>query len=259
MRRILRQKLYDMQIFIENFQKSFLRFVDIVLPPRCVITGAEVQAQGMVDPQAWAQLDFIDDPYCDVCGIPFEVKVHDNTQCAVCIKAAPPYISARSALVYNDASRSLILGFKHADKTHLVKTFTPWLCRAGAEMLARADVLIPVPLHSRRLMMRRYNQAALLVKDLSKNTGVTMCLDGLQRVRATQPQGRMVFKERQKNVRGAFTVPKKRHADIKGKTIVLLDDVYTTGATVKACTKTLLSFGAKSVHVLTLARALRTP
>ena len=231
--------------------------VDIVLPPRCAVTGDIVERQGMTTPEAWRALDFITAPFCESCGLPFEFNVQDKTLCAECLTDAPPYASARAALRYNDRSRDLILGFKHADKTHTVRAFMPWLRRAGAAVLAQADLLVPVPLHRRRLLSRRYNQAALIAFALTKETGVPCLPDALQRTRATPSQGHLTHKERHKNVRRAFALNPSVTTDIKNKTVILLDDVYTTGATVKECAKSLLKGGAAQVHVLTLARVVR--
>lgn len=231
--------------------------IDTVLPPRCVITGEPVEAQGMIAPAAWADLDFVAAPFCETCGFPFDFEVDNGSLCATCLENPPDYETARAALKYNDASRGLILGFKHADKTHAVLAFTPWLKRTGADMLAQGHYIVPVPLHRWRLIARRYNQSALIAQALAKDTGIPVMLDALVRVRATQSQGHLKAKERFKNVKKAFDVNPRAVEKIKGKTIILVDDVYTTGATVGECTKVLLKHGAARVHVLTLARVAR--
>jgi ComF family protein len=239
--------------------KSYLmQAVDVVLPPRCVVTGDIVERQGMIASAAWAGLDFIASPMCDACGRPFEFDVGPGTQCGECIDDRPDYATARAALKYNDTSRDLILGFKHADKTHSVLAFMPWLRRAGAEMIEAADYLVPVPLHRWRFIKRRYNQSAIIAYALSKETMLPCLPDALARTRATPSQGHLKAHERHKNVRRAFALNPKYKKQIVGKTIVLVDDVYTTGATVKECAKVLLNSGAGAVHVLTLARVTRT-
>lgn len=231
--------------------------VDTVLPPRCALSGEVVDAQGMLSPESWAQLEFIGHPICSCCGIPFEYELEQDTLCSACVENRPPYRSARSAMKYNEASRDLILGFKHGDQLHTVRTFTPWLMRAGAQLLQEADVLIPVPLHRWRLWRRRYNQAALIAQHLSKSSNVPVLVNGLERTRATMTQGHMKAAQRHKNVKHAFALNPQYASDIKGKAVVLVDDVLTTGATVKECTKTLLAGGVKSVDVLTIARSVR--
>lgn len=234
------------------------RAVDAVLPPRCIVSGARVERQGMIAPEIWAGLDFIAAPFCACCGFPFEFQVDTGSLCGPCLEDRPPFDTARAALRYNDTSRDMILGFKHADKTHAVLAFTPWLRRAGAEMLGRADFLAPVPLHRWRLIGRRYNQAALIAYALGRETGISVLADALLRVRATPSQGHLGIKDRHKNVRKAFAVHPKHAETLKGKNIVLVDDVYTTGATVKECSAVLLKSGAAQVDVLTLARVVKT-
>lgn len=206
---------------------------------------------------AWEKLRFIAAPLCDCCGLPFEIEAGPGTLCLACIEKRPPYRSARAALAYDEESRKMILGFKHGDQTHITHSFTPWLRRAGRDMLGGADLIMPVPLHRWRLLRRRYNQSALLAATLARATGKTWLPDTLRRVRATESQGFKRARERRANVRRAFIVPEKQKHLIKGRAIVLVDDVYTTGATVQECTKTLLAAGAASVDVLTIARTVR--
>ncbi len=229
--------------------------LDAVLPPRCIMTGEIVPAQGMLAPKAWADLDFIADPFCVACGFPFDFTVEKETLCGTCLADTPPFETARAALKYNDASRSVILGFKHGDKTHAVTAFMPWLKRVGTDMIAQADYLVPVPLHRRRLIGRRYNQAAIIAFALGKETHVTVAPDMLVRTRHTPSQGHLKAKERFNNVKKAFSFNSKYQ--VKDKTIILIDDVYTTGATVQECAKALLNAGAAKVHVLTLARVVK--
>jgi ComF family protein len=231
--------------------------LDTVLPARCVVTGETVERQGMIASSAWASLDFIASPFCQCCGFPFDFEVEGMALCGQCLEETPPYESARAALKYNDASRSMILGFKHGDQTHAVKAFTPWMIRAGAEMLSDADVIMPVPLHYFRLISRRYNQSGIIARALAKQTGKPVLLDGLMRIRPTPPQGRLKAKDRFANVKKAFAVNARHAEKIQGKTCILIDDVYTTGATVRECAKVLKKAGAAKVHVLTLARVVK--
>lgn len=161
-------------------------------------------------------------------------------------------------MVYNDVSRKLILSFKHADRTDAAPVWGEWLARAGAELLAEADALVPVPLHRRRLISRRYNQAALIATALGRETGVPVWVNAMVRVRPTPSQGRMSCRQREDNVRGAFAVRNNFCERIGGARIVLVDDVFTTGATLTACTRALQKAGAESVDAITLARVTRT-
>ncbi|QQG35823.1 MAG: ComF family protein [Micavibrio aeruginosavorus] len=241
------------------------RCIEWLLPARCPLTGKPVERQGMVAAEAWATLRFVADPQCRSCGIPLPFgNDGDNGsgeradfQCTECLIDPPPFRSARSALVYDDNSRRLILGFKHGDQTYAVKTFVPWLIRAGAAYWAQAPLLVPVPLHRWRLLRRRYNQAALLTQSLGRGLGLASLPDALLRVRATKVQGHMKIGERARNVRRAFTVNPRHEQTLRGKNIVLVDDVMTTGATVRECTDALLKAGAGSVFVLTIARTVK--
>ncbi len=230
----------------------------MLLPPRCPVSGDMVDTHGAISPEIWKGLSFISNPFCEKCGFPFEFgEGHHDTQCMACLKYPPPYNRVRSALIYNDTSRDIILGFKHGDKTHSVKIFIPWLIRIAKDMWGEADVLIPVPLHKTRLITRRYNQAGIIAYELSKASGIAHYPMALQRIRATPSQGHLKTNERVKNVKKAFRVRKGQENHIKDKNIILIDDVYTTGATIKECAKTLYQAGANRVDVITLARVTK--
>lgn len=177
--------------------------------------------------------------------------------CIACLRKRPSYTRGRSVFRYDDASRALILGFKHADRTERVRAFGRWMARIGGDLCADADIIAPVPLHWRRLISRRYNQSALLSQALAKELSLPFVPDLLYRIRATPTQGRLKAAERRDNVRGAFAVNKRFLERIKGANVVLVDDVLTTGATVEFCTRTLLKAGAVRVDILTLARVVR--
>lgn len=211
----------------------------------------------MLSPASWQALNFISDPFCDMCGLPLEIAVEDQSGllCGSCTAEPKNYCQARSAIKYDDASRQLILAFKHGDQTHLTLTFVPWLQRAGAEFLKHADMILPVPLHWMRLLKRRYNQSGILAEKLSRETGIHYQPDLLKRTRHTPVQGHLSSKDRYKNVRLAFSV--KDESKVQNKKIVLIDDVYTTGATVQECADVLYAAGAERVDVLTVARVSR--
>ncbi len=243
----------------------FAATMEWLLPARCPLTGEAVERQGMIAPTAWAALRFVAAPQCISCGIPLILAVetggdaagaHDF-KCADCLTDPPCFAAARSSLVYDDASRKLILGFKHADQTYAVKTFVPWLVRAGAEFWPHDPLIVPVPLHRWRLLRRRYNQAALLAHGLAREIKQACIPDLLWRTRATPTQGHMKAAERSRNVKKAFAVNHRHVARMQGRHIVLVDDVLTTGATVRECAEVLLRAGAASVNVLTIARAVK--
>ena len=238
--------------------RGFLqKALDLLLPPRCLGTGEIVDTQGMITPAFWSQLTFIDTPYCQTCGLPFPYATPDGTLCAACIEEEPVFDTARAAVVYCDASRQMILDFKYGDRLHAADTFLPWLSRAGAEMLADTDFIIPVPLHRKRLWQRRFNQSALLAQKLARHSGKTYLPGGMVRARHTIPQKGLSRKERHQNVKNAFAVPPAQAAIVKDKTVMIIDDVFTSGATLNECARILKKAGAEKVFVLTVARVTR--
>ncbi|MGH6717960.1 MAG: ComF family protein [Alphaproteobacteria bacterium] len=229
--------------------------VDAVLPPRCVACAAPTEAQGRVCAACWSRLTFIVEPLCAVCGVPFPVPAPPGSVCGACLAEPPAYGVARAALVYGDGARAMVLGFKHGDRTHAAAILGGWMARAGAGLLAQADVVAPVPLHRWRLFARRYNQAALLARAVGRLAGLPVAYDALVRKRPTPGQGGLDRSARRANVQGAFAV---RRADrVAGRRVVVIDDVMTTGATAEACARVLGRAGAASVAVLVLARAVR--
>jgi len=245
----------------ENTRASLLSLwnatIDLLLPPRCMGSGAIVDRQGLVTPAFWSELLFIENPCCDTCGLPFGFQALAGTLCASCLEEPPHYDRARSAVVYNEASRKLVIAFKYGDRLHAALTFTPWMLRAGAELLAESDVLVPVPLHRRRLWARRFNQSAVLAKAVAKSAGKRCLPDGLVRLRATVPQQGLTRKDRRDNVHNAFALNPRYADDIAGKTVMLVDDVFTSGATLNECARTLKKAGAARVFVLTVARVTK--
>jgi ComF family protein len=249
--------------YLQSIRKFGNTLLDTVFPPRCISTGLPVGKNGMISPELWGALDFLAGAMCPRCGFPFafenefEDPFSNEYICAHCIESPPNFSRARSALKYNEASRALILSFKHGDRLHAVPVFTPWLLNAGKELFEGCDIIVPVPLHPSRLLKRRYNQSALLAQGLHKKTNIQLDLLSLERKRATLSQGHMNAPRRQKNVQGAFLVREKNKPKLRGKTILLIDDVYTSGATIKECSKTLLKAGALDVRALTLARVIK--
>src|SRR5687767_10868981 len=191
----------------------------------------------------------------------------EGSLCGACIADRPRFDRARAALVYDDASRDLILRFKHADRIDGAATFAGWMARAGAELIAAADVIAPVPLHRWRLVRRRYNQAAVLANAIAAHAnaahanagarGKLAVPDLLVRRRATASQGHLGRSQRHRNVAGAFAVHPGRGQVAAGARILLIDDVLTTGATAEACARILRSAGAVAVDLLVLARVVR--
>ena len=172
--------------------------------------------------------------------------------CGACLRERPDYNRARGVFVYDNASKGVVLKFKHGDRTDAAVHLARWLQRAGADLIADADVIVPVPLHRWRLLWRSYNQSALLANALGRLAGKPVIPDALVRAKSTPSQGRLDRTARRRNMAGAFRVHRPKGVD--GKRILLIDDVLTTGATVEACTRALLAEGAQRVDVLVLGR-----
>ncbi len=228
-----------------------LRAIDLIFPPHA-LDKAGAQLSSGLTADAWSKIRFIAEPLCDGCGVPFEYAMADH--CAACLARPRGFARARSACLYDDASRDLILQFKHADRLDLAPLFAAWLSRAAHDLLAEADVIAPVPLHRSRLFHRRYNQSAEIARPLARRHGLAYVPEALRRRKATESQAGKSASGRRRNVAGAFEVPERQKARLAGKRILLIDDVLTTGATAEACARALIRAGAAAVDLATVAR-----
>ena len=229
--------------------------IDLVLPPRCPACRTIVDGDGRFCPDCWPKLQFITAPCCARCGDPFDHDRGAGAECAACLAEPPRYAAARAALAYGGPARTAILSLKHGDKPWLATIMATHMARAGAGLITPETLLVPVPLHRWRLWRRGYNQAALLAQALAARTGAELAIDALERVKPTRPSAGMGRAARARNVRGVFKV--RDRSQIKGRAIVLVDDVLTTGATADACARVLRRAGAGTVGVLTFARVVR--
>lgn len=230
--------------------------LDVLLPPSCLTCDRPVETPGQFCATCFAQTAFITEPCCTHCGVPFSHPLQGGTEklCPGCASHPAPWGQARAALRYDAQAKRLILPFKHADRPDLARALAPMMARAGAALVRRADMLVPVPLHRKRLFARRYNQAALLASALARLTGLPAVPDLLQRLRPTAPLGELGADARAAALEGVFAVRPSRAALLAGKHVLLVDDVMTSGATASACTAVLLEGGAAAVDVLAAAR-----
>lgn len=231
--------------------------IDLLLPPQCPLCRARVAQAGDLCPSCWNAIDFVAEPCCACCGLPFGFEVGPGALCGACMASPPPFDRARAAFHYDDEARRLVTRLKYGDRLDLVPTLARMAARAGEALLREADVLVPVPLHPFRLWQRRFNQSAEMARLLAQWTSKPFEPGLLRRVRRTRPQAGLSALQRQDNVRGAFQVPLRSRASLAGRHVLLVDDVFTTGATLTAATRALRTGGARSVDVLTLARVFR--
>eukprot|EP00435_Cladocopium_sp_Y103_P078387 s1_g2126.t1 len=223
---------------------------NLLLPPRCVSCGAAVWGDSQVCGLCWKDITFIEAPLCDVSGIPFPFDPGPCALSAEVLARKPAYGRARAALRYDDVSGRLVSRLKYGDRLEAVPLFAKWMMRAGADLLADADLIVPVPLHRTRLFQRRFNQSAEIARALSRLSGVPCAPELLIRIRATRAQVGLSASARRRNVSGAFALTPGKGGKVEGKRLLLVDDVLTTGATVEACAKRLAAEGALSAKKL---------
>ncbi len=227
--------------------------LDTLLPPSCLACDAPVEADGQFCVPCFRQANFISAPFCAHCGVPLPFG-EAGALCIACVEAPPLFTQARAPLRYDTLSKRLILPFKYADRTENARGLAVLMARAGAALLAAADVLVPVPLHRARLRRRRYNQSVLLAAELGRLARRPVARDALIRTRATAALGGMDRAARQAELAGAIAVRPGAAPRLTGRRVLLIDDVLTSGATANACAAALRAAGAIRVDVLTATR-----
>lgn len=240
--------------------RAWLRWVgDIVYPPTCPGCGVITARHASFCPTCWRDIRFIERPYCEVLGIPFSYDPGPGMVCAEAIAEPPVFDRLRSVAIHEGPVRHLVHGLKYRDRTDLAPMMALWLQRASDGFVAGCDGIVPVPLHRWRFASRKFNQSAELARHLSRLSGRPFLARTLLRVKNTSRQVGLTERAREVNVRAAFKVAPGHEIDVAGKHIVLVDDVYTTGATVSSAAGALKRAGASEVTVLTFAMAVAGP
>lgn len=244
-----------MLIDAKHIQSIFHAGLNMLLPPRCPSCRVRIEENGHICAECWASLSLIADPKCNVCGLPFAHEQDDLT-CGACLAAPPDYNKAIAPVLYEDKGRDLVLGLKHGRLFAAAPAMARIMAGHLSRLISKEEncLLVPVPLHPTRLMARRFNQSQLIAEALSDQMNLPMNALALCRKRATPSQGGLKKAGRLKNVSGAFEVSEKHQPAIEGKTILLVDDVLTTGATASACAVALKNAGAGKTIVVAFAR-----
>lgn len=237
------------------FAGMLRKFLDFIFPPACPVCGGSVTTHGEFCADCWSNYAWIDDARCGKCGIPLPVEVNKSTLCPNCItnKKGPDLI--RSACVYDDVSRTIMLPFKHGGKIRFGYAMARAMIWALRDTDIKPDIVMPVPLSYWRLWYRGYNQAAVLARPIAHLYGAKLDVSSVHR-KHRPDMGHKTARGRRENIRGVFTVV--RPDKICGKCILLVDDVMTSGATFNELTRVLRRAGAREVYAVTFCRAGRT-
>lgn len=229
------------------------RLIDLALPPRCPGCGAIVEADHRFCAACWGSLRFLGPPWCAGCHAPFDFDRGAGAMCAACLADPPPHEGVRAAVAYGDVARRLALKLKYGGRLAAAET----MARAMARLVPEGEaLLVPVPLHRWRLWSRGFNQAALIARALARRHGLPVSVDLLRRVRATPKLQGLGRRARAKAVAGAFALAPGARTALRGRTVLLVDDVHTSGATGDACARLLKRGGAARVILLCWARVL---
>jgi len=226
---------------------------DCLVPPLCLACHRPLADHDTLCASCWTAIDFIRAPVCDRLGIPLAIDIGPGAISAAAEADPPEYDRARAVARFDGIMRNLVHDLKFRDRHDGLRLFGRLLASAGGELLADADAVVPVPLTRWRLLHRRFNQSAVLAREVARMTGRPYWPMALMRTRRTRPQVGLSRAQRRENVAGAFTVSAAALPALAGARIVLIDDVITTGATVRACARVLKASGAARVDVLSLA------
>lgn len=258
LQRISHSVLSGLKRGLEHSRAFANLLADLVFPPSCLCCRGAVGSHGALCPNCWSGINFIEKPFCDRLGTPFAYDLGIEGLLSPEAMADPPvYTRARAVARFADGPvRQLVHRLKYHDRIDLAGPLGGWMARAGSELLDAADLLVPVPLHRRRLMWRQFNQAQALAAAIGRARNMKVEPHLLVRVKRTTPQIGLSRAQRASNVQGAFVVPDEAKPFVQSRAIVLIDDVLTSGATINAAARALLRAGAARVDVLVFARVV---
>ncbi len=242
---------------LEGIRISGAGVLHTIFPPRCIACGEAVGSDFGLCASCWRETRFITGLSCACCGTPLPGEDEGPVLCDECLATPRPWARGRAAIVYSGTGRQLVLAFKHADRLDLARPLGAWLHRAAAPILEPDMVVAPVPLHRLRLIRRRYNQSAMLARELARMAGLRCIPDLFHRLRATPSQEGLSREERIRNLQGAIAVTPRHGDTIQGRHLLLVDDVLTSGATLTAVAEAALAAGAAKVSVAALARVAK--
>jgi ComF family protein len=229
--------------------------LDTLYPPICLACRAATSEAGALCSSCWRAMRFIERPFCDRLGTPFEHDLGEGLLSPQAVTDPPVFQRARAVARFEDGpARRLVHRLKYSDRGELAAPMGAWMARAGADVLAEADAITPVPLHARRLWTRRFNQAAALGREIARRAGKPFEPALLRRIKATPSQVGLSREQRVQNMQGAFRAAPA--ALVQGRRIALVDDVLTSGATANAAARALLRAGAAQVDLIVFARVV---
>ena len=250
------------QIGVREVARGIRALVDFILPHRCAGCSDIVESAGGFCPSCWTGLTFIAGPACARCDVPLPSAQGDGALCGGCLADLPPYSRVHVPLAYGDATRKLVLRLKYGRRTGIARLMAGLMAgrlpAATTQDDAPGPLLVPVPLHRWRIWSRGFNQSAELSKVIARRTGYQLAVDALTRLKPTVPLRGLDRKARERTVRGAFAVLPEARPMLAGRTVLLVDDVFTSGATAAACARALLRGGAERVEVVAFARVLES-
>ena len=219
--------------------------------------GVETENERGLCQSCWIDTHFATGQVCDSCGVPVPEGAQEIIHCDSCLSFPPAWDQGRCSVLYEGAGRKLALLLKHSDRLDLVPQMAQWMYASAAPLIEEDTVIIPVPLHRFRLLRRRFNQAAILAQKLGKLSKRSVYVDALRRVKPTKTQKNMSREERFQNLDNSMILSPRFKDQLKDKSVLLVDDVMTTGATLSACAEICRASGAKKVNVVTFARVAR--